>query len=187
MNCRTIETHRLILKVLKPCDGARICRFYEENAAFLEPYEALKSPAFYSDSYQSDVLKVEERAFLKGQMVRYWFFLKSDRAFETPIGSVALTNVVRGVLQSCFIGYKTDWRHVNCGYMTEAIEAVIPVAFDAFGLHRLEASVMPRNKASLRVLEKLGFEAEGLSKRYLKINGVWEDHIRLAKLNDSLK
>ena len=46
-----------------------------------------------------------------------------------------------------------------------------------------EANVMPRNKASLRVLEKNRFVNEGLSKYYLKINGVWEDHIHMVKIN----
>jgi ribosomal-protein-alanine N-acetyltransferase len=39
---------------------------------------------------------------------------------------------------------------------------------------------MPRNKSSLRVLEKAGYRYEGRSERYLKINGVWEDHEMFA-------
>lgn len=42
---------------------------------------------------------------------------------------------------------------------------------------------MPRNKASLRVLEKNEFQEEGLAKHYLKINGIWEDHIHMVKIN----
>ena len=50
-------------------------------------------------------------------------------------------------------------------------------------LHRLEANVMPKNKASLRVLEKNQFVNEGISKYYLNINGVWEDHVHMVKIN----
>ena len=44
-------------------------------------------------------------------------------------------------------------------------------------MHRLEAACMPGNVASLRTLERGGFSREGLARRYLKINGVWEDHV----------
>ena len=45
---------------------------------------------------------------------------------------------------------------------------------------------MPRNRASLRVLEKNGFVCEGLSRYYLKINGIWEDHVHMVKLNEAM-
>jgi ribosomal-protein-alanine N-acetyltransferase len=53
-------------------------------------------------------------------------------------------------------------------------------------LHRIEANVMPRNLRSRRVLAKLGFAEEGLARQYLKINGVWEDHIHYVMFNDDL-
>ena len=43
---------------------------------------------------------------------------------------------------------------------------------------------MPRNTASLRVLEKCGYRPEGLARRYLRINGVWENHIHMVRLNE---
>ena len=68
--------------------------------------------------------------------------------------------------------------------MTAAVGVLTQYAFSQLGLHRLEANVMPRNRASLRVLEKNGYENEGLAKRYLHINGVWEDHIHMVKRSD---
>ena len=63
------------------------------------------------------------------------------------------------------------------------IRATYFKAFEELGLHRIEANVMPKNKASLRVLEKNHFVNEGISKYYLNINGVWEDHIHMVKIN----
>ena len=54
-------------------------------------------------------------------------------------------------------------------------------AFRRLGLHRVQAAVMPRNAASIRVLEKNGFRREGLAPRYLRINGEWEDHLIFAR------
>ena len=53
-------------------------------------------------------------------------------------------------------------------------------AFEELGLHRVQISIIPRNTASRRVVEKLGIRDEGIAERYLEINGVWEDHIRYA-------
>jgi len=55
-------------------------------------------------------------------------------------------------------------------------------AFEHAGLHRVQAAVVPRNAASARVLEKAGFHEEGLARRYLLINGAWEDHVLFALL-----
>ena len=64
-----------------------------------------------------------------------------------------------------------------------AVEMLTKYAFEELDLHRIEANVMPKNKASLRVLEKNDFMNEGISKYYLNINGVWEDHIHMVKIN----
>ena len=53
-------------------------------------------------------------------------------------------------------------------------------AFEELALHRLQASIIPRNGPSHRVAEKLGLRNEGIALRYLEINGVWEDHVRYA-------
>ena len=68
------------------------------------------------------------------------------------------------------------------GYMTAAVRAVIPFVFDSLELHRLEAACLPANAASIKLLERTGFTREGMARRYLKINGVWQDHLLYALL-----
>jgi ribosomal-protein-alanine N-acetyltransferase len=63
---------------------------------------------------------------------------------------------------------------------TQAVGMALRFAFGEAGLQRVQAAVMPRNAASIRVLEKNGFRREGFASRYLMINGVWEDHLVLA-------
>ncbi len=70
--------------------------------------------------------------------------------------------------------------------MTEAVRKGITVMFENYGLHRVEANIMPKNQRSLKVVEKLGFHNEGLALKYLKINGKWEDHIHMVLLNKSM-
>ncbi len=94
-----------------------------------------------------------------------------------------MNNVVWGAFYSAFLGYKLDKYFINKGYMSVAVEMLTKYAFEELGLHRIEANVMPKNKASLRVLEKNQFINEGISKYYLNINGIWEDHIHMVKIN----
>jgi ribosomal-protein-alanine N-acetyltransferase len=64
--------------------------------------------------------------------------------------------------------------------MPEALVVLTQFAFDELHLHRIQISIIPRNSASRRVVEKLGIRDEGIAARYLEINGVWEDHVRYA-------
>lgn len=60
------------------------------------------------------------------------------------------------------IGYGLAREHWGRGFMHEALTAVVDYAFGPLGLRRLEADTDPRNHASLRALERLGFVREGL-------------------------
>ncbi|MFV1990408.1 MAG: GNAT family N-acetyltransferase, partial [Acidimicrobiales bacterium] len=89
-------------------------------------------------------------------------------------------NVSRGVMQSAMVGYWIDEAVAGRSLTPEGLVGVIAFIFDDVGLHRLQINIIPRNKASRRVVEKLGIREEGLSLRYVKINGEWEDHINYA-------
>jgi ribosomal-protein-alanine N-acetyltransferase len=88
--------------------------------------------------------------------------------------------VQRGPFQSAYVGYWIDEKHAGNGYMPEALVVLTQFAFDELHLHRIQISIIPRNSASRRVVEKLGIRDEGIAARYLEINGVWEDHVRYA-------
>lgn len=105
-----------------------------------------------------------------------------EEASEALIGGLTLSNVRRGVTQSASLGYWLGRPHVGRGRMSAAVRAIIPHAFGTLRLHRIEAATMPDNAASMRVLEGCGFAREGFARRYLKINGVWQDHILFALL-----
>lgn len=106
----------------------------------------------------------------------YAFFLFRDRD-DALIGGLTLSNVRRGVTQAATLGYWVGAPFAGQGRMTEAVRLVIPFAFDELRLHRLEASCLPHNMASQKVLEHNGFVREGLARRYLKIDGAWRDHV----------
>ena len=95
---------------------------------------------------------------------------------------VNVTETVRGSFQSGYLGYYAFLPHAGRGLMTEGLELAIQEVLSLLSLHRLEANVQPGNRASIRLLHKLGFQREGFSPRYLKIGGRWRDHERWALL-----
>ena len=113
-----------------------------------------------------------------------YFICNSDT--DTLIGGVSLSNVRRGVTQTATLGYWMGLPFVRCGLMTRAVAAVLPIAFHSLGLHRLDAAVQPANAASVRVLQKNGFQQEGLAREYLKINGAGQDHLLFGLLKSDV-
>jgi len=94
------------------------------------------------------------------------------------LGSVGISNVVRGAFQSCTLGYWIGAEHARNGYMTEALALTLHYCFRVLRLHRVEANIIPKNLPSTSLVRRLGFRDEGLARRYLRINLRWQDHTR---------
>jgi ribosomal-protein-alanine N-acetyltransferase len=100
------------------------------------------------------------------------------------VGEINLSSVQRGPYQNAYVGYWIDQAMAGNAYTPEAFVVLCRFAFEDLALHRLQASIIPRNTASRRVAEKVGLRNEGIAERYLEINGVWEDHVRYAITSD---
>ncbi len=100
------------------------------------------------------------------------------------VGYFNLSQIIRGPLQSAFLGYGGVERWSGAGYMTAALHLLAERAFTDLDLHRIEANIQPGNTASIALVERCGFVREGFSERYLKIGGRWRDHVRYALLAD---
>lgn len=107
---------------------------------------------------------------------------RSVRPEDRPVfvGELNLSDVIRGPMQSAHAGYWIDRAFAGNGIMPEAVALLGLFVFESLRLHRMQISIVPRNLASRRVVEKLNLREEGTSLRYLEINGVWEDHIHYA-------
>ena len=174
--------------ILRPADvsfSPALAAFYEKNREFFAPFNPSRTEEFYTEAYQKQVLEQEVLAWEQRTSFRFYLFDRENP--QVILGTIGLNNVVWGGFRSCFLGYKLDRDHINRGYMTAAVNLVTAYAFEELGLHRIEGNVMPRNLASRRVLEKCGYENEGLSRAYLQINGIWEDHIHMVKRNTAME
>jgi [ribosomal protein S5]-alanine N-acetyltransferase len=100
------------------------------------------------------------------------------------VGVFILSQIVRGMFQSAYLGYYAEQPHAGQGYMREGMQLVLRHAFTTMKLHRVEANVQPENLASIALAKRSGFRLEGFSPRYLKVAGRWRDHQRWAILSD---
>ncbi|MBB4954546.1 ribosomal-protein-alanine N-acetyltransferase [Agrobacterium vitis] len=98
------------------------------------------------------------------------------------VGVLTLSQIALGNFRSCYLGYYSMAALAGRGLMTQALNATMAYAFDELGLNRVEANIQPGNHRSIALVQRCGFEKEGFSKRYLKINGAWCDHERWARL-----
>ncbi|CAG9294999.1 GNAT family N-acetyltransferase [Celerinatantimonas diazotrophica] len=106
-----------------------------------------------------------------------------DRSSQKVIATVNVSNIVRGIFQAAHLGYGVDEKYQGQGFMTEILSAAIPEIFTQLKLHRLMANYIPTNQRSGALLQRLGFDKEGIAKDYLFINDQWHNHILTAKIN----
>lgn len=178
---KVYETQRLILRQIDESWAEEVLQYYNRNRLFLSEWEPQRSEEFYTLDFQKKFLKEDLKSNENGTIFRLWITNKHDK--RKIIGCISFNLIVRGVLQSCILGYKLDNEEVNKGLITEGLKEAIFVVFEELELHRIEAPIMPINIASIKVVSKLGFENEGLSKNLIKVNGEWEDHSRWALIN----
>jgi ribosomal-protein-alanine N-acetyltransferase len=149
-------------------------RLRRDNRAHTGPWDPARDDSFYTRAGQRLELELDQRAWAAG--TAFAFAVLATDEDDRLIGRVALANVVRGPWQNATLGYWIDRRASRRGHATRAVRLAVGYAFENLGLHRVQPAIIPRNAASLRVAEKVGFRHEGRALRYLKINGVWEDH-----------
>jgi len=176
-----LETKRLILRPVEQSDAEPYLQYLIRNKNFLEEWEPKREE---SDYVIEKIEKQINEENIRSQDKKSYLFLILKRKSQEIIGTIKISNIILGPFLSCYIGYKLSDAYINNGYMTEAVLAIKDYCFRNLGLHRIEANVMPRNVRSQKVLLKAGFVYEGTSKKYLKINGVWEDHEHYVILNE---
>jgi [ribosomal protein S5]-alanine N-acetyltransferase len=173
---------RLQVRLLEPHEADLMVRFRIENRDHLERWEPRRGPEFFTEGFWEIHLRLTLRDFRAGASAS--FVLLSPNEDEV-LGVCNYTNIVRGTFQSCHLGYALAEKHESKGIMFEALSLTNAYVFDSLGLHRVMAAYLPHNERSGKLLDRLGFEKEGLARKYLKINGRWEDHVLTSLINDA--
>jgi [ribosomal protein S5]-alanine N-acetyltransferase len=160
----------LNIRQLKLSDVQALHELRMKNKEFFQQYQPIKPESYYSYEIQKEET---EREFNDDGSYIFGVFLRETGEL---IGRIAFTSISRGPFQNANIGYFIGSEYNGKGFATRSVKYAIDFVFGNLDLHRIQAGVMPKNIGSIHVLEKAGFRYEGLAKRYLQINGVWEDH-----------
>lgn len=169
----------IVLRPPRPADFREWADLRDVSRDYLQPWE----PAWAEDDLTRPAFKrrlsIYQREMDLG--TAYPFFVVDART-GALMGAITLSNIRRGVADMATLGYWIGQPFAGLGYGTQAVGTILRFAFGPLQLHRVEAACVPTNLASRRVLEKSGFQHEGLARAYLKINGLWADHLLFGVL-----
>jgi ribosomal-protein-alanine N-acetyltransferase len=175
----TLIGRRIVLRSLAPEDFPQWREVRRRNRDWLTKWEPSRLPGAPDvvEDRNAFVLRCHARDRERQLGSGYGFGVFVGGNFA---GEINLSSVQRGAFQSGYIGYWIDEAHAGQGYTPEAVVMMCRYSFEDLRLHRLQISIIPRNRSSRRVVEKLEIRDEGVAERYLEINGAWEDHVRYA-------
>jgi [ribosomal protein S5]-alanine N-acetyltransferase len=173
-----IEGRLVRLRAPIAADYIEWAKLRNESREYLTPWE----PSWAPDETTRAAFRRRLRRYVQAErdgtgMMLFVF----DKKTGDLTGGCQLSNIRQGIAQSAAsLGYWIGQKHAGRGLMTDAVVTLVRHAFDRLGFHRIEAACLPTNVASRRVLTKAGFSAEGTARKYLRINGEWQDHLLFA-------
>lgn len=174
-------TQRLILREITRQDAHDLYEYYHDR----EVTKYLDWFGPHSATHAEEIINRWADGFHEDVFMRWGIALKGENKI---IGTILL-HPVRGPFEwklPLVTGYELSRHYWNRGIMTEALEAILGYAFGSLGNHRVTAEVFLENKTSLRLLEKLGFQQEGLLRQHIWHEGyeTWNDCYTLARLRE---
>jgi ribosomal-protein-alanine N-acetyltransferase len=178
-----VELHEgdVTLRPLRRRDGRRWRSVRAANADWLAPWEATHPDPTSRPPTYPEMVRSFNREARAGRMLPFAVDLSGEL-----VGQLSVSGITWGSLRSGQVGYWVDRRVAGRGVTPTAVAMVVDHCFLTLGMHRIEVNIRPENRASLRVVEKLGFRPEGLRRRYLHIDGAWRDHSTFALTVDEV-
>ena len=163
-------------------DKAEFLALRRDSHAFLAPFEVQPPPGIKPDDPR------RFRAFLdQGPGTGRERWLVCSQKTGEILGAITIGTIRAEPWKSAVLGYWIGAVHARQGYMSAALPLALRRAFAQLGLRRIEADVLPENRASKRLLRNAGFVKEGLSREFAHVAGRWRDHERWALLVKDLR
>lgn len=175
-----LVTDRTVIRLAADHEARKVVDYFDRNRAHLARWEPEPPDTFYTEAFWRERLAAYRRDRVTDRSYRLHLFEKPS---ERVIGTIGISNVVRGCFHSAHFGFGMCSSREGEGVMREACEAVIAYAFDALHLHRLEANHRPENTRSSVLLRRLGFTPFGYARDYLLIGSHWVDHVNTQRIN----
>jgi [ribosomal protein S5]-alanine N-acetyltransferase len=168
-----LDTPRTTLRALAVDDAAALFEIYSDPEAM----RYWSSPPHADEGRTREMIGAAQRGFEERTTLQWGIERKGDARL---LGTVTL--MTEPEQPRAELGFILGRDHWGRGYAGEAQRAVIDFAFEVLGLRRLEAETDPRNEASVRSLERLGFRHEGLLRERWIVDQEVSDSAVLALL-----
>ncbi|MBO2445777.1 GNAT family N-acetyltransferase [Actinomadura barringtoniae] len=165
------------LRAVRVEDAGALAELYVANREYLRPWEPERDETYFTVEGQRDNLLGLVAAHGGGEMWAGAILVDGEIA-----GRITLNNILRGPLQSCFVGYWVAQEQAGKGVGSEALRLALDLAFGELGLHRVEAFTRVDNEASQAVLRRNGFEPIGVARRHIHVAGRWHDERLFERL-----
>jgi ribosomal-protein-alanine N-acetyltransferase len=162
---------QLLLRPLAVSDAAGLAAAYRRNRRHLAPWEPDRADEFFSTAGQAAVIQGKLNLYEQGTEVP-WVLATT----QGIVGTITLSGIVRGPFLNANLGYWVDEACTGKGIASGAVAAVVNMATNELGLHRIQAATLVHNAASQAVLKRSGFERIGVAPSYLQIAGEWQEH-----------
>lgn len=169
-----LQCARLYMQPPQRRDYKAWVQMRERSRDHLQPFEPLWAPEAHTRAMWRLRLGAWCRSWRAGRGYAFFIWQVETNAL---LGGITLSNVRRGAVQTASVGYWLDVNATGRGFMREAVIRIIAFARDELALARLEASTLPENTRSRRLLVDCGFAEEGEAKAYLQIAGDRRDHV----------
>jgi [ribosomal protein S5]-alanine N-acetyltransferase len=170
----TLDTARLRLRWLTPDDvpalfavfgDPEVCRYWSRPAL--------------ADVDAARALQAEIAEAFADRSLFQWGIARRDTDAIVGTCTLATLSAEHARAEVGFALARACWGR---GYVAEALPAMVRFAFETLGLHRLEADADPRNAASIRALERVGFVREGYQRERYHMLGEWQDGVLFGLL-----
>ena len=168
----------VVIRILREEDAEPLARVLQANRQWLSQWEPIRDEEYFTVEGQRRIID-DALLLYSGGVHLPCAILRHGEL----VGRINVNNIVRGSLQSGDVGYWVAESAGGKGVATIAVEAVVTISFRTLNLHRVGANTLVHNVRSQQVLEKNGFERIGLAPKFLRIDGVWQDHVMFQRLN----
>lgn len=158
----------------------KLARYYGANVDHLKPWQPHRTGEVSSVQYCAEAIKNAKAAHRARQGVTLCLIIKDD-----IIGKAQFSAITGHPFHACYLGFSIDQHHQGKGLAHVMLTQAITLVFREYGLNRIMANYMPANHRSGALLDKLGFTLEGFARKYLEINGSWEDHFLTSLLSEN--
>lgn len=156
-----------------------VAEYFSRNQKHLEASMPKRPSEFYTQAFWQEQLSRYQLARTADNELRFTL-IDSGKV----VGIINYDQIVKGPFRACYLGYSIDREYQGRGLMREALSQTISYVMGELNLNRVMANYEPSNQRSAKLLKSLGFEREGYARKYLKLNGMWRDHILTSLISD---